>query len=35
MADALAGGVLDGFCGSIKAYEATYTPAVNHGGTCW
>lgn len=33
--DAAASGVLDGFCGSIKAYERQYTGGQEHGGSCW
>jgi hypothetical protein len=33
--DAATAGVLDGFCGSIKAYERQYTPGEGHGGSCW
>lgn len=35
IADAVAGGILDGFCGSIKAYERVFTPNDEHGGSCW
>lgn len=35
MVDAIASGSLDGFCGSIKAYERKYTAGEEHGGTCW
>lgn len=33
--DVATAGVLDGFCGSIKAYERKFTPGEEHGGTCW
>ncbi|MGX7680623.1 hypothetical protein ACSMXN_17180 [Jatrophihabitans sp. DSM 45814] len=35
MQDALATGVLDGFCGSIKAYERVYLAGQEASGTCW
>ena len=35
VADAVAAGVYDGFCGSIKAYERRYTHGQQHPGTCW
>jgi hypothetical protein len=32
---ALDAGVLDGFCGSIKAYERKFLHGQEFGGTCW
>ncbi len=33
--DAVNSGTLDGFCGSIKAYERKYTGGEQHEGSCW
>jgi hypothetical protein len=33
--DASTAGVLDGFCGSVKAYERQYLGGQEQGGTCW
>jgi hypothetical protein len=33
--DALASGVRDGFCASVKAYERKYAGGEQHSGTCW
>jgi hypothetical protein len=35
MQDALDAGVLDGFCGSIKAYERRFRGGDDMAGTCW
>ncbi|HEY2088520.1 MAG TPA: hypothetical protein VGH54_21195 [Mycobacterium sp.] len=35
MQDAIAAGILDGFCASIKAYERKYLDGASAGGTCW
>jgi len=35
MQDALDAGVLDGFCGSIKAYERKFRGGEDMAGTCW
>jgi hypothetical protein len=34
-ANALDGGVLDGYCGSVRAYERKFVDGAQMGGTCW
>ena len=34
-ANALDSGVLDGYCGSVSAYEREFLEGAQMGGTCW
>ena len=34
-ANVLDGGVLDGYCGSVSAYERKFLDGAQMGGTCW